>query len=89
VEAVKSKLLSLKDDFRTTTNTLSKQVSELRNQIEIEKRKGVVQVKQTNEWFINLLLVILSLVVIVMLVRRVLARQARGPSTYTSSTYRK
>jgi hypothetical protein len=89
VDAVKSKLLSLKDDFRQTTGTLSKQVTELRNQIEIEKRRGMVQVTQTSEWFINLLLVILSLVVIVMLVRRILARQARGPSTYTSSTYRR
>jgi len=89
VDAVKSKLISLKDDFRTTTSTLSKQVTELRNQIEIEKRRGDVQTKRTSEWFINLILIILSLVVIVMLVRRVMARQAKTPSAYTSSTYRR
>jgi hypothetical protein len=89
VDAVKTKLLSLKDDFRITTNTLSKQVSELRNQIEIEKRRGAVQTQQTSEWFINLILIILSLVVIVMLVRKVMARQAKTPSAYTSSTYRR
>ena len=89
VDAVKTKLMSLKDDFRTTTSTLSKQVTELRNQIELEKRRSLVKTTQTSEWFINLILVIVSLVVIVMLVRRVMARQARVPSTYTSSSYRR
>jgi len=89
VDAVKEKLISLKDDFRTTTTTLSKQVTELQNQIELEKRRAVVQTKQTSEWFINLILVIVSLVVIVMLVRKVMARQASSPSAYTSSTYRR
>jgi ATP-dependent Zn protease len=86
VDAVKEKLISLKDDFRTTTTTLSKQVTALQNQIEIEKRRAAVQTQQTSEWFINLILVIVSLVVIVMLARRVMARAAKGPSTYTSST---
>jgi hypothetical protein len=89
VDAVKDKLISLKDDFRTTTTTLTKQVTELKNQIELEKRRSVVQTQQTSEWFINLILVIVSLVVIVMLARRVMARQAQSPSTYTSSTYRR
>ena len=89
VDAVKSRLLSLKDDFRTTTTTLSKQVSELRNQIEIEKRRGAVQIKQTSDWFINLILVILSLVIIVMLIRRIMSNRKPSTSAYTSDTFRR
>lgn len=76
VDTVKTKLLSLKDDFRTTTTTLSKQVTELRNQIELEKRRSAAQSQQTNEWFINIVLIVLSLVVIYVLYRRV----TRNPS---------
>lgn len=86
VDTVKSRLLSLKDDFRQTTTTLSKQVSELRNQIEIEKRRGAVQMKETSDWFINLILVILSLVIIVMLVRRIMAGRKPSAPAYTSQT---
>ena len=82
-DAVKTKLLSLKDDFQKTTTTLSKQVTELRNQIELEKRRAVVQSQQTNEWFVNLILIVLSLVVIYVLYRRV----TRKPTSMYRSAY--
>lgn len=86
VDAVKSKLVSLKDDFRTTTTTLMKQVDELRNQIELQKRRAVADRAKTSEWFVNLILIALSLVVIYLLGRR-LMRPASAPSSgqaYTS-----
>jgi hypothetical protein len=84
VGAVKSKLISLKDDFRTTTTTLMKQVDELRNQIELQKRRAVAVQAQTSDGFINLLLIVLSLVVIYLLYRRIM-RPAAKPGARTSS----
>lgn len=76
VGLVTSKLISMKNDFRTTTNTLTKQVDVLKTQVELEKRRAVVQQKQTSDWFLNVLLVILSLVVIVLLARKLWSRSA-------------
>jgi lipopolysaccharide export LptBFGC system permease protein LptF len=88
VDAVKSKLISLKDDFRTTTTTLRKQVDELQNQIELQKRRAVEQQAQTSDWFVNLFIVLLSLVVIYLLYRRITrpaASGSSGSSAYTST----
>lgn len=71
VDAVKSKLLSLKSDFETTTNALSGQVTELQNQIELQKRRAVEVQQETSHWFLNLILIALLLVVIYLLYRRV------------------
>jgi hypothetical protein len=72
VDAVKSRLLTLKDDFRTTTTTLMKQVTELQNQIELQKRRSIAEVAAANDWYINVLIVVLSLVVIYILYRRIM-----------------
>jgi hypothetical protein len=86
VDAVKAKLITLKDDFRTTTTTLMKQVTELRNQIELQRRRATQQQAKTSEWFINLILIVLSLVVIYILYRRIMRPAAPPPrsSAYTS-----
>lgn len=84
VGLVTSKLMSMKNDFRTTTNTLTKQVDVLKNQVELEKRRAVVQQQQTSDWFLNILLVILSLVVIGLLARKLWSRPAApSASAYT------
>jgi ribosomal silencing factor RsfS len=80
VGLVTSKLISMKNDFRTTTNTLTKQVDVLKNQVELEKRRAVVQKQETNDWVLNILLVILSLIVIVLLARKLWSRSAAPPA---------
>jgi hypothetical protein len=85
VDAVKSRLISLKDDFRTTTTTLMKQVTELQNQIELQKRRTIVQQAQTNDWVVNTLIVILSLVVIYILYRRIVGPSKPAPTKSVSS----
>lgn len=88
VSAVKSKLMSLKDDFRTTTGTLMKQVDELRNQIELQKRRSLQAQAQTSDWFVNLVIIALSLVVIYLLYRRIVRPPAKKPVTPSlSKTY--
>ena len=85
VDAVKSKLLSMKDDFQAMTTTLSKQVDTLKNQIELEKRQAVVQRQQTYDWIVNIVLVILLLVVAVLLARKVMSTMssANPKTAYT------
>lgn len=83
VDAVKSRLISLKDDFRITTSTLTKQVSELRNQIELQKRRAHETREETSQWGLNLILVLLSLIVIYVLIRRIMRK---APSSSSSSS---
>jgi putative copper export protein len=61
-----------------------KQVDVLKTQIELEKRRAVVQTQQTYDWLVNLVLVIVSLVVIVMLARKLFASSPSRPA-YTSA----
>ena len=83
VDAVKSKLLTMKDDFQAMTTTLSKQVDALKNQIELEKRQAVVQQQQTYDWIVNIVLVILLVVVAVILVRKLMA--VKPQTAYTGA----
>lgn len=83
VDAVKSNLITLKNDFRTTTTTLAKQVTELRNQIELQKRRALESREETSQWGLNVLLVVLSLLVIYGLVRRIMRK---SPAVSSSST---
>lgn len=79
VGVVKSKLVSMKDDFRTTTATLSKQIDALKSQIEIDRRLATTEVQRSYDWALNLLLIALSLVVVYMLVRK-LMNKASAPA---------
>lgn len=85
VGTVQSKLISLKDDFKSTTATLTKQVDALKNQIEIEKRQAVVQQQQTYDWIVNLVLVVLLVVVAFLLVRK-LTSSVTPTTAYTRGT---
>lgn len=79
VDALKTNLISLKDDFRTTTTTLGKQVTELRNQIELQKRRALETAAETSHWGLNVLLIALSLIVIYVLVRRFMRKPSSSP----------
>lgn len=81
VATVQSKLISLKDDFKSTTMTLSTQVDALKNQIELEKRRSVVQQQQTYDWIVNLVLVVLLVVVAGLLVRKLLTAGSTSAKT--------
>jgi hypothetical protein len=81
VDAVKSNLITLKNDFRTTTTTLAKQVTALRNQIELQKRRALESQEETSQWGLNVLLVVLSLLVIYVLVRRIMRKSPESSSS--------
>ena len=74
VSSVKDKVLSIRDEFRYSVNTLGKQVDEVKNQIQIERKKHE-QEEKTSEWtwvdiFLNVCLILVSLFVIYVLYRK-------------------
>jgi hypothetical protein len=87
VRAVKDKVISMKDDFKMTTNVFGKQIAELRSQIEIEKRKGVEEKEEIQSWIhylVNTLLVVFAIAAILTLVRKLTATSSTSTSTYTT-----
>jgi hypothetical protein len=85
VRAVKDKVISMKDDFKMTTNVFGKQIAELRSQIEIEKRKGIEQKQEIQSWIhylVNTLLVVFAIAAIITLVRKLTATTPTSTSTY-------
>jgi hypothetical protein len=84
VKAVKDKVISMKDDFKMTTNLFGKQIAELKSQIEIEKRRGSEQKQEVQSWvhlIVNVLLVVFAIAAIISIVRKLIANPAT--STYT------
>jgi hypothetical protein len=92
VQGVKDRILSLKDDFAYTTNTFTKQIGDLKNQIEIEKKKSEEEKKSVVSWFgvgLNLLIILLTVVAVVVVVRKLLKKPAPQQSAYMlSPSYR-
>ena len=87
VNAVKDKVLSMKDDFAYTTNTFSKQIAELKNQINIEQKKAQQQKVEMFSWvdmFLNILITVLVLGLLVAVIRKLVAKK---PATPTVSVY--
>lgn len=75
--SVKDKILSVRDEMRYSANTFSKQIDELRNQINIERKKQDVE-KVTSTWgwfdiFLNVVLILVSVYVIYILFRKMTA----------------
>jgi len=64
VTGVKDKILSLKDDFAMTTNVFAKQIADLKNQIQIEKRTKVEETQDIMGWIGFLLNIVLVVVLI-------------------------
>lgn len=88
VNAVKDKVLSMKDDFAYTTNTFSKQIAELKNQINIEQKKAQKEKVELFSWvdmFLNILITVLVLGLLVVVIRKLVAKKPASPtvSVYT------
>lgn len=85
VTAVKDKVLSMKDDFKMTTDVFSKQIAALKNQIQLESKAKAQTAANVAGWIdmlLNGLLVAVLLVAVFVIGRAVVSR---AMSTYTSS----
>jgi hypothetical protein len=86
VSGVKDKILTMKDDFAYTTNAFSKQISDLKNQINIEKKKPEIEKEKVVSWvdtLLNVLILSLLIGLVVVVIRKVAAK-----NTDTSLAYR-
>jgi len=85
MNAVKDKVLSMKDDFQMTTNVFSKQIAELKNQIQLESKSKVATTTTVMSWMdtlLNIVLVAILLVAVFVIGRTVVTRMS---STYSPS----
>jgi len=90
VNAVKDKVLSMKDDFAYTTNTFAKQISDLKNQIQIERKKTEIQKVEVFSWIdmlLNIALTVLMLGLVVVIIRKVLKQRQQTPAYTSPSRY--
>jgi hypothetical protein len=79
VKAVKDKVISMKDDFKMTTNVFGKQIAELKSQIEIEKRRSLDEKQEVQSWFdfvVNILVVVFAIAAILAIVRKLVSTPA-------------
>jgi hypothetical protein len=70
VNNVKDKVLSMKDEFAYATNAFSKQIDELKNQINIERTRRKRESKSWIDFLLNVLLVVAGIVAVGAIIRR-------------------
>jgi hypothetical protein len=76
VNNVKDKVITMKDEFEFATNTFSKQIDALKNQINIEKKERQKDNKTWIELIFNILIVIAGIVAVVLLARKMMSTPA-------------
>lgn len=86
VNGVKDRVLSMKDDFKMTTDVFSKQIAALKNQIQLESKSKAVATSSLVGWIDMLLngLLVLALLVAVYVIGR--ATITRASTAYTTSS---
>jgi hypothetical protein len=73
INGLRDKVLSVKDDLSFSVNTFQKQVDSIKNKINIDKKNQIETIETTTSWidtFLNWTIAIVTIVCIVMLVRR-------------------
>jgi flagellar hook-basal body complex protein FliE len=85
---IRDKLLSVKGDLQYSVSAFQKQIREIKNQINMDKKKQIEIAKENNSWIdslLNWLIAITTLVAIVVVVRQLTKSrvQSSDPSTMT------
>lgn len=79
VTGVKDKILSVEDDLRYSVSAFERQISKIRNQINMDKRKQIAAAEQTVSWYeslLNWLIVLTTIIGIVLVIRYIMRRRA-------------
>jgi hypothetical protein len=72
VNGVRENVLSVEDDLQYSVSAFERQIRNIRNQMNMDKKKQVETVKQTSSWFnsmLNWLIIIATIIAIVVIVR--------------------
>jgi hypothetical protein len=86
VDGVKDKLGSLRDEFQYSVGTFGKQIQELKNQIQIERKKREEEKVVPSDWLgilLNLLIVIVLIYAIFVIFKKFIRPKPITPSVYT------
>ncbi len=83
VQNVKDKVLSIRDEVGYAANTFTKQIAELHNQINIEKKERKRENKSWIDFLLNILIVVVGIVAVVMLVRKFWFKSSQTNYNYT------
>lgn len=79
VNGVKDKVLSVEDDLQYSVSAFQKQIGNIRNQIQMDKKKQVVTAQQAGSWvnsLLNWLIALTTLIAIVFIVRYIIRRRS-------------
>lgn len=85
VTGVKDKVVSLKDEFEYSVDTMGKQLDDLKNQINMERRTRKEASAAVLDWMdilLNILIIVIFFVVIGVIYRRVSRASTLGATTY-------
>lgn len=83
VKGVKDKVLSLKDDFKYSSDLFNKQLEDIKNQIQIEKRSRIKKEEVTFDWIhtiMNIFVIVALLVAAFTVFRKLTSRPAQYPA---------
>lgn len=78
VTGVKDKVLSVEDDLRFSVSAFERQIDNIRNQMNMDKKKQIETAQQSSSWFdtlLNWLIVAATLVAIITVVRYIMRRR--------------
>ncbi len=87
VNNVTDKVLSMKDEFEFATNTFSKQIRDLKNQINIERKYRKEESKSWADFLLNILILIAGGTAIVILARNMFKSKPEYRPAYTQKSY--
>ena len=79
VNGVKDKVLSVEDDLQYSVSAFQKQIENVRNQINMDKKKQIVTARQAGSWvnsLLNWLIALTTLIAIFFIVRYIIRRRS-------------
>jgi hypothetical protein len=79
VNGVKDKVLSVEDDLQYSVSAFQKQIENVRNQMNIDKKKQIATAEQAGSWvnsLLNWLITLTTIIAIVFIVRYIVRRQS-------------
>ena len=79
VNGVKDKVLSVEDDLQYSVSAFEKQIENVRNQIQMDKKKQIVTAQQAGSWvnsLLNWLIALTTLIAIIFIIRYIIRRRS-------------
>lgn len=79
VNGVKDKVLSVEDDLQYSVSAFEKQIENVRNQIQMDKKKQIITARQAGSWvnsLLNWLIALTTLIAIIFIIRYIIRRRS-------------